>query len=245
MPLLSLRSLPYSTRTTRKRNKQKISRQNASNRPDSIKELPEKAVIATLLGVLSLMLVDQSPVNSLAFVNASAAPKAAPAAADVGLALNAADDESTVSAYLAAPLTGIIVPPEPTVPTTVTTIPPTTQKPTTTLPKKPPATTAPKNNSSALQTSGALPKDVSKCSTSRAAMEACWAPLVNQYSWNKQQAFNIIWCESRGNPNAKNPRSTATGLFQILNGPFDPEANVRLAFQMYSKRGWQPWVCRP
>ncbi len=31
----------------------------------------------------------------------------------------------------------------------------------------------------------------------------------------------IKWCESRGNPKARNPRSTAKGLYQFLDGSFE------------------------
>jgi soluble lytic murein transglycosylase-like protein len=68
-----------------------------------------------------------------------------------------------------------------------------------------------------------------------------WRALVASFAWDVGTALRIIQCESRGNPNARNPRSSARGLFQILGGPLDPEANVRLAFSMYSSRGWQPW----
>lgn len=54
--------------------------------------------------------------------------------------------------------------------------------------------------------------------------------------------YHIMMCESRGNPNAKNSSSSASGLFQILGGPFDPEANVSLASNMAASRGTQPWV---
>jgi hypothetical protein len=73
----------------------------------------------------------------------------------------------------------------------------------------------------------------------------CWDGLINQYDWNKEQAFKIMWCESRGFPAAKNPNSTATGLFQILGGSEDPKANVQHAYEMYKTRGWQPWACKP
>ena len=79
---------------------------------------------------------------------------------------------------------------------------------------------------------------------SRSAAEACWGGLIAQYSWDYQTALNVMWCESHGDPQARNSRSTATGLFQILGGPTDPAANVRLAHAMYRQRGWQPWVCK-
>lgn len=68
-----------------------------------------------------------------------------------------------------------------------------------------------------------------------------WADLINQYPWPRDVAYRVMMCESGGNANAYNPRSGATGLFQILNGPFDPAQNVARAFAMWQGRGWQPW----
>jgi hypothetical protein len=79
--------------------------------------------------------------------------------------------------------------------------------------------------------------------TSRGAAYGPWADLINQYPWPTQTAYRIMMCESGGNANAYNARSGATGLFQILNGPFDPAANVAMAFRMWQQRGWQPWTC--
>jgi hypothetical protein len=67
-----------------------------------------------------------------------------------------------------------------------------------------------------------------------------WKALVAQYPWDVTVAERVLWCESRGDPNAHN--AGANGLFQILGGPFDPVANVALAYRMYSARGWQPWT---
>jgi hypothetical protein len=75
----------------------------------------------------------------------------------------------------------------------------------------------------------------------RAPAYGPWADLINQYPWPTDTASRVMMCESRGDANAYNPRSGATGLFQILNGPFDPAQNVALAFQMWQSRGWQPW----
>jgi hypothetical protein len=77
----------------------------------------------------------------------------------------------------------------------------------------------------------------------RGAAYGPWADLINQYPWPTQTAYRIMMCESGGNANAYNARSGATGLFQILNGPFDPAANVAMAFRMWQQRGWQPWTC--
>jgi hypothetical protein len=70
-----------------------------------------------------------------------------------------------------------------------------------------------------------------------------WQPLV-ACLWGPAAptAFRVVGCESGGNPNAREPHTGAAGLFQILGGPFDPEANVRRAFAMWQARGWQPWV---
>ncbi len=82
------------------------------------------------------------------------------------------------------------------------------------------------------------------------------------------EAMRVMACESGGNPNAKNPNSTATGLFQFLDATWawtsvmagysghsrlDPEANVATAAWLvgYSIRtnhpwgAWGHWECQP
>lgn len=69
----------------------------------------------------------------------------------------------------------------------------------------------------------------------------------------------IAFCESRDNPLARNPHSTASGLFQIVHGSwvsygkqlwgddlskkdiFDGQTNTELAKYMYEKEGVAPW----
>lgn len=75
-----------------------------------------------------------------------------------------------------------------------------------------------------------------------------WRPLVARYPWDVNTALAIIRCESGGDPNARNPTSSATGLLQILGGPTDPAANIDLGWSMYNQpargggiRGWTPW----
>ena len=97
-----------------------------------------------------------------------------------------------------------------------------------------------------------------------------WRPLVEQYFPPERvaEAMSVMWCESRGNPDAKNPTSSATGLFQFLSGTWawasveagwsgysrlDPEANIASAAWLvdYSIRtnhpygAWGHWVCQP
>lgn len=81
-----------------------------------------------------------------------------------------------------------------------------------------------------------------------------WRPLVAEHFPNQtDRALCIMEHESRGNPNAKNPNSSARGLFQILASLwaphfnvsyqqlYDPETNVRLAREIYDMQGWRAW----
>jgi soluble lytic murein transglycosylase-like protein len=95
-----------------------------------------------------------------------------------------------------------------------------------------------------------------------------WRSLVASYftAAMVDPALSIIQCESLGDPNAYNPYSGASGLFQFLPGTwavtsvkagfggtsvFDPEANVASAAWLTSYyRGlglnpWTPWHCTP
>lgn len=94
-----------------------------------------------------------------------------------------------------------------------------------------------------------------------------WRPLVVQFfpSHRVEEALRILNCESNGDPNAVNPYSGASGLFQFLpstwattapkagyptSSPFEPEANVASAAWLanrYEELGhyyWQAWSCR-
>lgn len=86
-----------------------------------------------------------------------------------------------------------------------------------------------------------------------------WRPLVSTYfspadvAW----AMQVIACESGGDPNAKNPRSSASGLFQHLAtywegrsakagwagaSIWDPEANIAVAaWLVYEGGGKGHW----
>jgi soluble lytic murein transglycosylase-like protein len=84
-----------------------------------------------------------------------------------------------------------------------------------------------------------------------------WRPLVALHFPSDQvdHALEIMACESGGNPDAKNPRSTARGLFQILaslwaphfgvsyDDLYMPDLNVELARKIYDIQGWDAWTC--
>jgi hypothetical protein len=88
-----------------------------------------------------------------------------------------------------------------------------------------------------------------------------WRPLVANYfpedriDW----ALRIMECESHGDPLAKNPTSTASGLFQHLanlweeraadagwagTDVFDPIANIAVAAWLLETGGPGHWVCQ-
>jgi len=88
-----------------------------------------------------------------------------------------------------------------------------------------------------------------------------WRPLVEQYFQvsDVEWALRIIACESGGYPNAKNPTSSASGLFQHLArywdgrsdaagwkdaSIWDPEANVAVAAWLLEKNGKASWECK-
>lgn len=89
-----------------------------------------------------------------------------------------------------------------------------------------------------------------------------WRPLVATYfrSEDVDRALRIMACESGGNPNAANPRSSARGLFQHLGkywtrrsaaagwagaSILDPTANVAVAAWLRDQPGgFSHWVCR-
>lgn len=86
-----------------------------------------------------------------------------------------------------------------------------------------------------------------------------WRPLVEVFFEERhvEKALRVMGCESRGDPDAKNPRSTASGLFQHLASMwpdrsvgagfagidvFDPIANVgTAAYLVYDGGGWGHW----
>lgn len=75
----------------------------------------------------------------------------------------------------------------------------------------------------------------------RHLVSCLWGPYAGQ-------AFSVVACESGGRVDAVGPPTPygrAVGLFQIMNGPTEPEANVRIAFAKWLRGRWREWVCKP
>lgn len=87
-----------------------------------------------------------------------------------------------------------------------------------------------------------------------------WRPLVNGHFSDLgpeavEMMMRIIACESGGNPHARNPHSSATGLAQIMWSVWGdyygfsradleiPELNLWTARQVYDQQGWYAWTC--
>lgn len=85
-----------------------------------------------------------------------------------------------------------------------------------------------------------------------------WRPLVEKHfpEGMVAKALRVMYCESRGNPDAVNDSSGASGLFQHLPrfwpqrsqaagfagaSIFDPEANIATAAFLATRDGWRHW----
>jgi soluble lytic murein transglycosylase-like protein len=148
--------------------------------------------------------------------------------------------------------------------TTTTTSPRTTSPPETTSPTSPPSTspttTTPSNTTTTTSGGGGA-------SWNHPPAVERWRPLVQQFfpSNRVEEALRIIDCESNGDPDAYNPYSGASGLFQFIpstwastapkagyggHSAFEPEANVAAAAWLgnrYEELGqyfWRAWSCR-
>lgn len=79
---------------------------------------------------------------------------------------------------------------------------------------------------------------------SKGEITAQIASYAQEYGVEKTLALDLAWFESRFNPLAENPRSTASGVYQWLEGsfkafckgsPFVPEHNIECAMKVISE----------
>jgi hypothetical protein len=78
-----------------------------------------------------------------------------------------------------------------------------------------------------------------------------WTRLARRVGFPRTQLPTLMYVvhrESGGDPNAKNPSSTSSGLRQFLSGwwagkwnPFDPRQNLSHGWKAVKAGGWSPW----
>jgi hypothetical protein len=179
-----------------------------------------------------------------------AVPLAETAPADTTLATTTTAPAPTTTA---APTTTTAAPTTTTTPTTTTAAPTTTTSTTTTLPPTTTTTAVPTTTTTAPPQAEPPPAGVEQW---RGLVEAHWpAAIVDDALW-------VIDCESGGDPNAYNPASGASGLFQFVPSTwlsaseeagwggadvFDPEPNIAVAAWLYAayETPWASWSCKP
>lgn len=107
--------------------------------------------------------------------------------------------------------------------------------------------------------SGHVARDCPQAATNADGVRAlirCAAPKLGV---STSKALYIAWRESRYNPHADNPSSSAAGVFQVVSGTwayfvshyrwgnrvgtsvYDGRANVILSLRYVHRRGWSPW----
>jgi hypothetical protein len=80
-----------------------------------------------------------------------------------------------------------------------------------------------------------------------------WRAMVATYGWPVDEVLTVMTCESHGNPDDVGPRYIDRkggvhyphGLLQVMDGPFDPGENLRVAFSIWSGSRWRQWSCKP
>lgn len=106
----------------------------------------------------------------------------------------------------------------------------------------------------------ALPPQGSGSSASAGGRCVGWEPLLERYNpgWSVERMSRIMYRESRCQPGADNPRSTATGLLQILSSHCrwlagqmgetcsagrlaTADYNVRAAAVLWTEQGYGAW----
>lgn len=94
--------------------------------------------------------------------------------------------------------------------------------------------------------------------SSKAQIEDFLVYKAQREGLSVSKVLSIARCESGLNPLAKNPKSTASGIYQFLYSSwlyyatpygykpedvFDPIKNIRVAIDVMSKYGFSAWEC--
>lgn len=85
----------------------------------------------------------------------------------------------------------------------------------------------------------------------------CYSAINKHWPGDKSWARKIVWRESRNNPAAANPRSSARGCAQLLQSYHahryykvgctpaqwaNPDCNIKAAWTLYQEAGTSPWA---
>jgi len=124
--------------------------------------------------------------------------------------------------------------------------------------RRPPLTTTSTTAVPTTTTTAPRPRPKPSSPTTTASGDGCggWASTLAAHFPPEQigQGCRVMMCESRGNPLADNPRSSASGLFQALDSTWagwggyqralhaPPGVQVEHAAALWRSRGWQPWA---
>lgn len=205
-----------------------------------------KRWLFTLLLPLAPLFAPDSPESLILATRAPASHR--PAESDLG----PLDASSAIEIVLptAAP------PTEPPATVTTVTSPPTTAAPRPAAVVVPPTTAppspdpAPAPETTTAPTTTAAPQPPGNCGG--------WDSLIALYFPGEvERACRVMMCESRGNPRAENPGSSASGLWQFLDstwrsttgtpGPasnYSAETQTAAAARLRNSAGWGQWSCR-
>ena len=206
--------------------------------PASI-EIPSEVAVDPLTGSLA------GRVAAVSFATTTAPETRRPPGDNVDLLGATARADASTESIPEAPTTTVATTPEP--PTTTAPEPTTT-----TVAQAPPETTTTiaveTTTTTVAETGLVIPPGTEP-----------WVSLVEAYfaPGDVQRALDVIWCESRGNPDATNASSGAAGLFQHLPkygeersanagwagaSIYEPTANTAVAaWLVYSDGGWKHW----
>ena len=102
----------------------------------------------------------------------------------------------------------------------------------------------------------AVVRHIQSQQASASSSRDCNQAIDRHWPGDKRRAKQVVWRESRNNPAAANPRSSARGCMQLMhsihahryravgcstNSWKNADCNVRAAATLYREAGWTPW----